>query len=96
MVQTPKTIHVRPDSELDRLLDAVGDVPLELERDGIRYRLNRINAPMADAPSPERVARSIAGIRQAAGGWHDLIDADAFTEYVRRRRRAAGRPSVTL
>ncbi len=40
---TPKTIRVEPGSELDRLLDETGDVPVELERRGDRFRITRIS-----------------------------------------------------
>ena len=96
MVHTPKTIHVQPDSELDRLLQTVGDAPIQLERRGVRYRLSRLDTPMVSPPSPEQIARSIEGTRQASGGWNDLIDAEGFTEYVRRRRRESSRPPVKL
>ena|SRR5579884_1854909 len=97
-VRTPKTIHVEPGSQLDRALEAAGDAPVELERRGVRYRLNRVGAPVSSAPppTPEQVARSIAGIREAAGGWQGLVDADSFTSYIRERRRTANRPSVSL
>jgi hypothetical protein len=45
-------------------------------------------------PSPERVARSIEGIRKAAGAWVGNVDAEAFKAYVRERRRTANRPPV--
>ena len=91
-------MQVEPGSELDRLLAEADDTAIELERRGVRYRLNRVDTPTAakTPPSPEQVARSIAGIKAAAGGWKDLVDAEAFTAYIRQRRRTANRPSVRL
>lgn len=50
----------------------------------------------ATRPSPDEVARSIEGIRQAIGGWKGLVDAEEFIAYIRERRRTANRPSVRL
>jgi uncharacterized protein (DUF433 family) len=47
------------------------------------------------APSPEAVARSREGIREAAGSWKD-IDTAAFKAYIKERRQTANRPSVKL
>src|SRR5918996_4871873 len=47
------------------------------------------------APSPEDVARSREGIREAAGSWKD-IDTEAFKAYIKDRRQTANRPSVKL
>lgn len=98
MSHTSKTIRVAPGSELDRLLEDVAEMPVELEKGGVRYRLNRVDAPVpaTTRPSQEQVARSIAGIQKAAGGWKDLVDAEAFTAYIRQRRRIANRPSIEL
>ena len=91
-----KTIRVAPGSELDRLLESIADTPVELERDGVHYRLDRVNRPSGEAGlSDDRIARSIAGIRKAAGAWDD-IDAEEFKAYIRERRRTANRPSVDL
>jgi uncharacterized protein (DUF433 family) len=46
-------------------------------------------------PSPEDVARSREGIREAAGSWRD-IDTEAFKAYIKERRQTANRPSVKL
>jgi hypothetical protein len=39
-----KTFHVEPGSELDRLLDAANEHQIELEKDGVRYRVTRVDA----------------------------------------------------
>lgn len=96
MSHATRTIHVARGSELDRLLETLDETPVELERDGVHYRLDRIEKPSAlSGLSDERVARSIAGIRKAAGAWDD-VDAEEFKAYIRDRRRTANRPSVEL
>lgn len=47
-------------------------------------------------PRAEQVARSIAGIRKAAGGWRGLVDAEEFTTELYARRRITNRPPVEL
>ncbi len=96
MCHATRTIHVSPGSEFTRLLASLDDSPVELERDGVRYRLDRVDAPSAGPGlSDEQIARSIAGILKAAGAWDD-IDAEAFKAYIRERRRTANRPSVVI
>ena len=82
MIHVPKTIRVAPGSELDRLLAEANTAPVELESRGVRYRLDRVDTAPAPKtpPDPEQVARSIAGIQAAAGGWKDLVDAEAIME----------------
>jgi hypothetical protein len=93
MSRVTRTIHVAPGSELDRPPETYGDTPVELERDGVRYRLERVETTSAaTALSDERIARSIAGIQKASGAWDD-IDTDEFKAYIRERRRTANRPS---
>lgn len=96
MVSVPRVIHVKPGSELDRLLEDAVDLPVEVEKDGVRYRLDRVNPSTTTPPSPEQVARSIAGIRKASGAWNGLVDADEFTAYIYARRRTSNRPSVSI
>lgn len=68
MAKEAKTITVRPDSELAELLEAAGDTPLLLEKDGVRYRLDRavesdtpLDRAMPPIPQGSVVART-AGI----------------------------------
>ena len=44
MIQPAKTIHVAPGSELDQVLAEADEAVIELERAGVRYRLNRVDA----------------------------------------------------
>jgi hypothetical protein len=52
--------------------------------------------PRPDPPSEEQVARLLAGIHNAAGGWRGLVDAEELTAYIYERRRMANRPPVEL
>lgn len=105
MASEPKTIEVEPGGELDRLLDEATDAPLRLVRGEERFRVVREPESRTDPtatgsavddrrPSAEQVARSIEGIREAAGAWAGIVDAEAFKAYVRQRRRTANRPPV--
>lgn len=90
-MHTPTTIHVAPGSEIDRLLDRVSAGPIDLERRGERFRLNRIESD-SDATiwigyDP---ARTIAGMRAAAGSWND-IDAKELKAYSYRAREEGTR-----
>jgi hypothetical protein len=98
MVHARKPIRIEPGSELDRLLDEAGEAPLDLDRNGVHYRLQRVDTllPAHIPPTREDVARSIVGIQQATGGWKDIVDTDAFAAYIQERRRTANRPSVRL
>lgn len=44
MSKTAKIVPVDPDSELGRLLDDVAETDVLLEKDGVHYRVNRIDA----------------------------------------------------
>ena len=104
MATLPKTLHVPPDSELSRALGeaaTTGD-PVLIDTGETLFTIV-VEAPLQkdhsvasrDRPSPERVARSIEGIRQAAGSWAE-IDAEAFKAYIRERRRSSSRPQVQI
>lgn len=69
-----KTVHVEAGSELGELLDAAAEKDILLEMDGVRFRLNRVEAPApASTPSrrrrlvPERVL-NIIGLGASAHG----------------------------
>ena len=89
-----KKITVSEGSDLAKLLTDAGSSPILLEKNGELYRLERMEEKDT-VPSPEDVARSRDGIRQAAGSWKD-IDTEAFKAYIAQRRHIANRPSVKL
>lgn len=86
-------IHIEPGSEIDQLLDDVADTPVELEKNGVLFHLERVATPTRRQLTPAEVQRSIEGIRSAAGVWDD-IDPEALKAYIRERRRTANRASL--
>ena len=89
MVTEAKPIVIEPGGELDRLLRDAPELPLRLERDGVRYRLERDDDIWAGF-DPE-AARE--GMRATGGGRNGPIDADAFNASIRERRSPRHRPS---
>jgi hypothetical protein len=60
-----KTVHVEADSELGQLLEAAAEADILLEKEGVRFRLNRVDVVDPVGPTggrglaPERVLRII-------------------------------------
>lgn len=101
----PRLLKVEPHSELGLLLKGAADTgePVVVDTGEARYVAGVTSGspdvaedrdPANRRPSAEQVARSIEGIRKAAGGWQGLVDAEAFKAYIRERRRTKNRPSV--
>ena len=89
MVQSTRIFQVEPDSELGQLLDELGETDAVLEREGVRYRVSRVNAPSArhqrEPLRPERVL-DIIGIGESPEGSNiaclkDQYVADATDHY---------------
>jgi hypothetical protein len=82
-------IKVLPESELARLLDGAAIAPLLLEKDGVLYRVERVDAddPFAGY-DPEAVR---AAIRASAGALKG-IDAEALKAAIYRAREEGARP----
>ncbi len=94
MHRATKTIQVRPGSELDRLLAEIDSVDLQFERDGVRYRINRVEEELSnDIWSDYDPDLALAGIRSAAGSWSD-IDAEALKDELYRARERGSPPST--
>ena len=92
MVHDPVIIHVRPGSELDHLLAEANGAPIELERNGERYRLSRIKTVVAeDFWAGYDPAAALAGMRAAAGSWSN-IDTEALKDRLYRARAEGSRP----
>lgn len=92
MVSVLRTIQVEPGSEVDQLLDQAVAGPIDLERHGERYRLNRIEeGAEGDLWSGYDPERAIANMRAAAGSWKG-IDADDLKAYNYRAREEGTRP----
>ena len=89
-----KTIKVRADSELGKLVDKARRHPVLLEKDGAVFLLEQMGQE-GKTPTSAEVTMSKEGILQAAGSWKD-IDTEAFKAYIADRRQTANRPSVKL
>lgn len=93
MTHETTPIKVTPGSELAQLLEAAARTPVVLEKDGVQYRLKRVDDDPTASTDP---AASVAGIQAAAGSWRDNVDVEAFKAYVAERRRTSSRPPVRL
>ncbi|GEM_PF-2715478 len=63
-----RTIHVDGSTELNSVLDLAGEGPLELERDGVRYRVEASPAkpwPDYDADAVRATLARLAGVLEA-------------------------------
>lgn len=88
-----------PDSELYRLLDEADRQPVELEKDGVRYRVMRVPSDVQEAAhtkkpyDPERMIKAIyasAGILKRAGVDAEQLEKDVYEE---RTQNSTGRPA---
>lgn len=94
MVAKLKSIHVEPDGELDRLLDAADGGPVVLDRSGKHYRLERIEEPTIVAPAsadevwvgydPVALRRALT---ESAGSWADVDTDELIAEIYRSREQ---------
>ncbi len=89
-----RTIHIEPDTELDRALRESDPANVVIESRGTRYRLLP-DTSESDIWHDYDPAASLAGTVNTAGHWRD-IDAEAFKEEIRKRRRTSTRPDVEL
>src|SRR4051794_3538103 len=108
MQQEQKRLRVSPDSELGLLLkDAVrssepvlidtGEAVYALSIDTTSHEQTTAERTIArQALTPDEIASSQEGIRQAAGGWKGNVDVDTFKAYIVERRRTSSRPPVEL
>jgi hypothetical protein len=103
MAAQPTTFRIHPESELaDALRKATHGEALYIEAQveifalAVRAIGSVSESEPRESPSPGQVERSIAGLRKAAGGWRDLVDADALLEYTYAGRRTGNRPPVSL
>jgi hypothetical protein len=86
----PQRFRIEPDSELARLLDAVGDTPILLERDGELYRLVK-EAEIGAGYDPQRTR---VALRNSAGALRG-VDREALLNDIQQARQqdSAGRPA---
>ncbi len=96
MADAIKRIPVSPDGELARELQTIDTSAGAVVFDtGIALYEVFVSGRAPERPDDERVARSSAGIRAAAGSWKD-IDVAALEAYQRKRRKLHTRPPVDL
>lgn len=93
MAAERQAVQIDPDSELgERLAGAAESHQFVLVDAGeTRYALTvtRVDAgDVSERSEAERIARTIAGIRRATGGWAGLVEFDALLEDIYSRRRA--------
>lgn len=92
MSKALKTVHVAPGSELDRLLEEAAGADILLEKEGVQYRLNRIQTPDTGSTIPWQVPKheserilNIVGIGESLNGsditrYKDRYIADAVDD----------------
>ncbi|MCC6619013.1 MAG: hypothetical protein IT341_08235 [Chloroflexi bacterium] len=89
MAHDTKPIRVLPDSDLARLLDAAARAPVLLEKEGVLYRVSRVEADSAIAAyDPAAVRASI----QAAAGLLTPADAERLKAGIYQAREEGTRP----
>ena len=99
MVKELKMMNLPADSELAVWLrDARrAGTPVMVDTGDTVYALSiEVITDKTATPTAVDVARSEAGIREAAGAWKDLVDPDAFKAYISERRQTSSRPAVRL
>jgi uncharacterized protein (DUF433 family) len=89
--------HLANNPDLADLFAAYPNLTIEDVKACLAYATHAVERVSDEdaVPSPEAVARSREGIRQAAGSWKD-IDTEAFKAYIAELRHTANRPSVKL
>jgi uncharacterized protein (DUF433 family) len=89
--------HLANNPDLNDLFAAYPDLTIADVRACLAYAFHAVERVSDEdtAPSPEAVARSREGIREAAGSWKD-IDTAGFKAYIKERRQTANRSSVKL
>jgi hypothetical protein len=97
MPDQPRIVHVPDHSELAPLLEDPNLASLRLERGGVLFRVTRDDGMKQEAREAESPDATIRHLDRAIGSWKRAgIDAEAFKEYVRQRRKTRNRPSVRL
>jgi hypothetical protein len=97
MASEHPSIQINPESELSHVLRhaVAARRTVIVDAGDTQYELD-VHPTQATALTPDReqVARTIAGIRKAAGGWKHLVDADQLTAELYERRRMTRRIPV--
>jgi hypothetical protein len=89
MAAKPEPVNITSGSQLLGLVDSVTDEPVSFERNGVRYKIIRVDAAdIAYEPDPDYVLKVL---RETAGTWSDL-DIDQMISDVYEARRVGSRP----
>jgi hypothetical protein len=90
MLTEPNRIHIKPDSELARLLDEMGDTPILLEKDGELYRLAKEEDIWAGY-DPQRARNAL---RNSAGALRGIDRGELLDDiHLARQQDSLGRPA---
>lgn len=89
MVTERDPIQIAPESELARFLDAGGETPVLLEKNGKLYRL--VEEPAYQDGALYDAEQVKAAIHNTAGSWSD-VDPDQFIADLYQAREEGSRP----
>ncbi|MGH2558438.1 MAG: hypothetical protein ACRDJH_05180 [Thermomicrobiales bacterium] len=81
-----KTIQVEPGSQLDQLLEEAVEATILIEKAGMRYRLDRVDAPMPSGAAP-RHGPAIAPRDDPLLGLIGILDEGEPTDIARFKDR---------
>lgn len=86
-----------PNSDLSRLLDEADRKPVDVEKNGVRYRVMRLPDDVredSEARKPYDPERMVRAIYASAGALKD-VDTDALLQTIREERtqNSTGRPA---
>lgn len=84
-------IYVDPASETGRLLKLVGNEPVTIESDGIRYRIERDEPNLIADYDPEKVRKALHSLI----GIYEGLDIEEFKREIleQREQDSIGRPA---
>jgi hypothetical protein len=88
MATEPMIVHVPEGSELARMLDDAGDMPLRLVRRGVTYRVSREDDDPWAGYDPEAVRKSL----RRFAGMLTPEEGVELKDYVYRGREEGNRP----
>jgi hypothetical protein len=89
MAKEPEPIKVSESTNLSDLLEKAGAEPVVLERNGVRYRLERDTEDIWAGFNPRKAK---AALTKSIGTWSD-IDADKVVADIYRWREEGTRPA---
>ena len=87
-----KKMTVRAGSEVARVLDMAVTAPVLLEKEGVLFRVNVVDAEIEEPWARYDPKAALAGMRSAAGSWADL-DAEGLKANIYRAREEGTRPA---